>query len=166
MHTPLIAEDTRLHIIEVILTALLERRVVALLLELLCLQIVTGVILITDSQRHDVQVTEFIHHITFSTHRQHLQYRLLRTIVRVFRPTLTLCYPYILLLLGDGIMDVTTHQLTTTHHLMGCQPSAHGECFIHAHQSFNPRIDEQVIPDTDFYCCRITFLIQHHIKEG
>ena len=81
VHASLIAKDACLHIIEVVLTALLKSRIVTLLLKLLCLQIVARIKLITDSERNDVQVAEFVSHFTFTSHSQHLQNRILGTVI-------------------------------------------------------------------------------------
>ena len=59
-HPTLITEDTRLHIIKVILTTFLEAWDVAFLLKFLSFQIVAGIELITDSERHDIQFAQAI----------------------------------------------------------------------------------------------------------
>ena len=158
--TPLIAEDTRLHVVEVVLTALLERRVVALLLELLRFQVVAGVVLVADGQRHDVQLTQV------AAHSQHLQHRLLCTVIRVLGTSLTLGNPDILLLLADGIVNIAAHKQAGTQHLVGRQSTAHGESLVHTDQSFNPRIDEQVVADAYFHSGWIAAVDKHHVEKG
>ena len=59
-HAALVAEDARLHVVEIVLATLLKSGVVTLLLELLSLQIVTGVVLIADGEGYDIQVTQQI----------------------------------------------------------------------------------------------------------
>ena len=104
-HPTLISQDASLHIVKVILFAFLETGIVALLLELLGLEIIAGVVFIADSQWHDVQF------LKISAHSQHLKYSILSSVIRVLSPTLTLSNPYILLLLGNSVMDITAHQL-------------------------------------------------------
>ena len=103
--TALVTEDAGLHIVEVILPRLLESGVVTLLLELLGLEVVTGVELIADGQRDNVQFFQI------ATHGQHLQHRFLCPVVGVLRPTLALGNPDVFLLLGHGEVDVTAHEL-------------------------------------------------------
>ena len=106
VHTSLIAEDTRLHIVQVVLSALLECGIVAFLLELLCFEVVTRVVLVAYRKRYDVQFAKV------SSHSQHLEYRLLCPVVRVLCSSFALCNPYILLLLCHRIVYILTHQLT------------------------------------------------------
>ena len=73
-HPTLIAEDSRFHVVEIILLALLEGRVISLLLELLCLEIITRIELVADSERYDVQLFKV------ATHSQHLEHSILRVI--------------------------------------------------------------------------------------
>ena len=160
MHATLITKNACLHIVEVILFALLEGGIVTFLLELLRLQIVTWVIFVADGKWHDI---EFLQR---TAHSQHFQYRLLGTVVRVLCPTLPLGNPDVLLLLCDGIVDVTTHQLTAFHHLMGSETTTHRKGFVHAHQSLNPGIDEQVVTNTYLHCCRIAIFMEQYVEEG
>ena len=114
-HPTLITEDTSLHIVEIVLTTLLEAWDVAFLLKFLGFQVVTGIKLITDGEWHDVEFAQTIGRIfqfIGGTHGQHLQYGVLRAVVRVLCPTLTLSDPDVLLFLGDGIVDITAHQLS------------------------------------------------------
>ena len=104
-HPTLIPQDTGLHIVEVVLTRLLKGRVITFLLELLRLEVIARVVFIADSQWHDVQF------LKISAHSQHLKYCILSPVIRVLSPTLTLSNPYILLLLGNSVMDITAHQL-------------------------------------------------------
>ena len=104
-HPTLIPQDTGLHIVKVVLTRLLKGRVITFLLELLRLEVIARVKLIADGQRHNVQF------LKITAHSQHLKYCILSSVIRVLSPTLALGNPYILLLLGNSIMDITAHQL-------------------------------------------------------
>ena len=73
-HPPFKAENTRLHIGQVILSAFLELRVVALLLELFSLEVVAWVVFIGDGQRYDVECFQTFSRGAFTTHGHHLQY--------------------------------------------------------------------------------------------
>ena len=168
-HPTLIAKDTSLHIIEIILTTFLEARDVAFLLKFLSFQIVAGIELITDSERHDIQFAQAISRVLQlirGSHRQHLQHRVLCAVVRVLRPTLTLSYPDVLLLLGDCIRDVPTHQLTGAQHLLWRESATHRKCLVHTNQSFDPRIDEQIVTNTYLNGCGIAMSHEHHIQES
>ena len=101
----LVAEDACLHVVEVVLTALLEGRVVALLLELLRLEVVAGVVLVGDGQRNDVQLAEV------ATHGKHFENRLLGVVAGVLGTALALGYPDVFVFLGDGIVDIAAHEL-------------------------------------------------------
>ena len=104
-HPTLIPQDTGLHIVKVVLTRLLKGRVITFLLELLSLEVIARVKFVAYGQRHDVQF------LKISAHSQHLKYCILSSVIRVLSPTLALGNPYILLLLGNSIMDITAHQL-------------------------------------------------------
>ena len=155
----LITENTNTHIIEIILTALLETCLIALLLELLSLQIITRIIFIADGQWYNIQIAQLIYQFCSrlrTSHCQHLQYSILGTIVRILSPTLALGNPDILILFCDSIMDITAHQLTGTHGLLRCQTTTHRKGFVHPNQTFNPRIYQEVITNSDFNSGRIS----------
>ena len=136
MNTAFIAKNTRLHIVKVILTWLLKGWIIALLLELLSLQIVARVEFIADGKRDDVQF------IQWSAHSQHLEHGVLGTVVAVLGTSLTLGNPNILTLLGNSIVDVAAHELTGTHHFMGRQATTNGKGLVHPDQTLNPRINQ------------------------
>ena len=159
-HTALIAENARLHIVKIILTGLFESRIVTFLLELLSLQIITRVILITDSERNNVQFFQV------TPHGQHLQHGILSTIVRVLGPSLTLGNPYILLLLRNSEMDVPAHQLRCSQGLTKRQSATNGKGLVHTDESLDPRIDEQVVTDTNLYGSGITILDKLHVEKS
>ena len=48
---------------------------------------------------------------------------------------------------------------------MGRQTTAHGEGFVHAHQSLDPRIDEQVVANANLYRRGIARIDEHHVEE-
>ena len=56
MDTSLLSEDACLHVVQVVLLALLERRIVALHLELLRFQVIARVVLVADAERHEVEL--------------------------------------------------------------------------------------------------------------
>ena len=166
VYASLIAEDARLHIVQVVLFALLEGGVVALLLELLGFQVVARVELIADGQRHDVQIAQLVGKATLAAHRQHFQHRVLRMVTRVLGTSLALCYPDVLALLGHGIVYIAAHQLTGAHHLVGRQSAAHREGLVHPHQSLDPGIDQEVVADAYLHRGGIAVAHQHHVEEG
>ena len=49
---------------------------------------------------------------------------------------------------------------------MGCQATAHGECFVHAYQPLDPRIDKQVVANADLYRCGVAGLYEFDVQEG
>ena len=168
-HPTLITEDTCLHIIEIVLTTLLEAWDVAFLLQFLGFQVVTGIKLITDGEWHDVEFAQTIGRIfqfIGGAHGQHLQHGVLRAVVRVLRPTLTLSDPDVLLFLGDGIVDITAHQLTGAQHLFRRESATHREGLVHTNQPFDPGIDEQIVTDSDLNGCRVTVGNEHHVEKS
>ena len=54
VHMPLVSEDANLHVVQVVLFVFLPRWIVALLLELLSLQVIARVVLVTERQGYDV----------------------------------------------------------------------------------------------------------------
>ena len=63
-------------------------------------------------------------------------------------------------------MDITAHQLTGTHHLVSCQSTTNGKSFVHANKTLNPRINEQVVTNTNLHSSGITVVYQHHIQKS
>ena len=160
LHPALVTKDARLHIVKVILLTLLKSGVITFLLELLCLQIITRIKLITDGQRHNIQLLQV------TSHGHHLQYRLLRTVVRVLGTSLALRNPNILALLCDSKMDITAHQLTALKHLVSRQPTTNRKGLVHTYQSLNPRINQQIVANTNLHCGGIAILKQQQIKKS
>ena len=109
MHMPLHAEDTCLHVLEVVSLTFLKGSIITLLLELLRLQIVARIIFIGNGKRMDVHLTKTLENSAFTTHDEHLENAILRTIVGILSPTLSLRYPDGLVLLTDGIVHVGRH---------------------------------------------------------
>ena len=174
VHVSFIPEDARLHIVQIVLSGLFELRIVAFHLELLSLQEIAGVIFIADGERHDIEFAQRfddirnVGAIAFSwesPHSQHLQHRFLCAVIRVLGASFTLGYPDVLLLLCDGIVNISAHELTGAEHLLGREAAPDGECLVHAHQPFDPRIDEQVVTDAYLYSCWVSCLHQFHIEQ-
>ena len=63
-------------------------------------------------------------------------------------------------------MDIAAHELAGTQHLVGRQSTAHGESLVHADQSLDPRIDEQVVANTYFNSGRIAAVDKQHVEKG
>ena len=63
-------------------------------------------------------------------------------------------------------MDIAAHQLRCGECLTEGEATAHGECLVHTHQPFNPRIDEQVVPNTYLNRCWIACIHKQHIKKS
>ena len=101
-----------------------------------------------------------------ATHGEHLQYSILSMVARVLRPTLTLGDPDILFLLVDGVVDITAHELRGSKRLAERKTATHDKGFVHAYQSFDPRIDEQVVADSDLDGGGIALIHEHDIEES
>ena len=110
VYTSFIAEDARLHVVKVILTALFEFGIIAFLLKLLRFEIVTRIVFIADGQRDNIQLLQI------SSHGKHFQDGILCAVVAVFSPSFALCYPDVFLFLVDSKMDVPAHQLAGAKH--------------------------------------------------
>ena len=158
-HSALIAKDACFHIVEIVLLTLLKGGIITLLLKLLCFQIVAGIKLVADGERYDVQFLQI------APHGQHLQHSILGMVARILGSTLALGNPDILLFLGHSIVDITTHELRGSQCFAQRQATAHGKSLVHAHQSLNPRINQQVIANTNLHGSGIARIHQHHIEE-
>ena len=176
VHPSLIAEDARFHIVQIVLSALFELGQVSFLLELLSLQVVARVKLIADGERHNVQLAQRFDdcrsavgstlRFTQSSHREHLQHRFLRAVVRILGTAFALRNPDVLMFLCDSIMNITAHKLTGAQHFLGRESSSDGEGFIHAHQPLDPRINKQIVADANLHSSLMPCLHQFHVKQG
>jgi len=160
-----LSHNAGLHIVEVVLLALLEARIVPLLLELLCLEIVARIVLITDTKGHEVELLESLYDCTFSGHRKHLEQRLLRLVATVFSSTLSLRNPDIFVFLLNGVMHVTTHSLTTFEEFPRTESPLNREGFIEFDERLNPRIYEEIIANRYLAGRREFVLMKHQVKD-
>ncbi len=63
-------------------------------------------------------------------------------------------------------MHVTAHVTTGFQQLAFADRTAHYEGFVHAHEPFDPRIDEQIVADGNLYRIRKPGLDEPHVEEG
>ena len=162
----LLSEDASLHVVEVVLFALLERRIVALLLELLSFEVIAGIVLIADAERHDVELLESVDDAAFSSHRKHLEQRLLRLVATVLGSSFALCNPDVFVLLRNGVMHVAAHSLTALQEFPRTEPPFDRKGFIELDERLNPRIDEEVVADGYLTSRRELVLVEHEVEDG
>ena len=125
MHPAFIAKQTGLHIFQVICHRFLIALYITLQLELLCFQVIAGIIFVGNSERSNIHLHQTADHIPFAPHCQHLEYTVLSTVVRVFGTSFTLCNPDGLILFSDCIVHITGHAGRRLKHL------PHGQCTLH-----------------------------------
>ena len=166
MHMTLIAEDTGLHAYQIIHRSLLPVCVIALLLELLCLQKIAWVILITDRQRYKMKLLQAFDDTAFSTHRHHLQNTLLGAVVAILGSTLSLGNPDILVLLLDGEMHVIGKTLARHEHLAHTQGTLHDKRLVDTHQVFDPRKRQEVVTDGNLAGGLEAIVDKHYIEDS
>ena len=147
VYMSLLAIDTYLHIVEVVLLALLELGVVAFLLELLGLEVVAGVVLVGDGQWYYVEVSEALDGCAFATHGQHLEDGVLCAVVGVLGASLALRNPDVVFFVVDGMVDVTAHELAALEQFAWAEAASYDEGFVHADERPDPGVDEQVVAD-------------------
>ena len=139
------AKYAGLHIDKVVLTALLECGIIALLLKLLCFQKVAWVIFIRYAQRHDVQLLQSVEWCALAAHGHHFEYRLLCAVIRVLGTSLALCNPNALMFLFDGKVHVFTHALARHEHFAHTHRALHNERLVQTHEGLYPRVNKQVV---------------------
>ena len=162
----LITEDTGLHAYQVIHWSLLPIGIIALLLELLCLQKIAWVILITDRQRYKMQLLQALDDTAFSTHRHHLQNTLLGAVVAVLGPTLALGYPDVLVLLLDGEMHIVREALARHQHLSHAQGTLYDKRLVDTYQVLDPRKRKEIITDGNLTGGLKTVIDKKDIEDG
>ena len=162
----LIAEDTGLHTYQIIHRSLLPVCVIALLLELLCLQKIAWVILITDRQRYKMQLLQTLDDTAFSTHRHHLQNTLLGAVVAILGSTLSLGNPDILILLLDGEMHVIGKTLARHEHLAHTQGTLHDKRLVDTNQVLDPRKRQKVVTDGNLAGGLEAIIDKHYIEDS
>ena len=166
MHAPFLAHDTGSHVIEIVLLRLLVGRIVALELELFCLQIVARIVFVGDGERHEVHVAQILPRTTLSAECHHAQHGGLGVVAGVFGAAFTLGDPNVVVFAGNHPMHVTTHVATGFQQLAFADRTAHNEGFVHAHEPFDPRIDEQIVADGNLYRIWKPGLDEPHVEEG
>ena len=62
-------------------------------------------------------------------------------------------------------MDITAHQLRCCQRFAKRKTAAHGEGLVHANQTLDPWIDEQVIANTYLNGSRIASIYEQHIEK-
>ena len=162
----LLPEDAGLHVVQVVLLALLERRIVPLHLELLCLEVVAGVVLVADAERHEVKVLEPVHDAAFASHRKHLEERLLRLVATVLGSAFALGNPDVLVLLVDGIVHVAAHGLTALQELPWAEAPFDCEGFVELDERLYPGIDEEVVADGNLAGRGEAVLVKHKVEDS
>jgi len=162
----LLSEDASLHVVEVVLLRLLERRIVPLHLELLRLEVVTGIVLVADTERHEVELLESLYDRAFARHREHLQQGLLCLVATVLGSALALRYPNVLVLLLNGIVHVAAHLLTAFEEFSRAQSPFDRKGFIELDERLNPRIDEKIIANRNLASRREFVLVQHQVEDS
>ena len=107
MYFSLIAEQPRFHITQIILRRFLISLDIPFQLKLLRLEKIARVIFIRDRHRSYVYLHQTVYKIPFTTHSQHLEHAVLRTVIGVLGTSFALCNPDGLILLQDCVMDVS-----------------------------------------------------------
>ena len=166
MHAPFLAHDTGSHVIEIVLLRLLVGRIVALELELFCLQIVARIVFVGDGERHEVHVAQILPRTTLSAECHHAQHGGLGVVAGVFGAAFALGDPNVVVFAGNYPMHVATHVATGFQQLAFADRAAHYEGFVHAHEPFDPRVDEQIVTNGNLYRIREPGLDEPHVEEG
>ena len=84
----------------------------------------------------------------------------------IFGAAFALGDPNVVVFAGNDPMHVATHVTTGFQQLAFAYRSAHNEGFVHAHEPFDPRIDEQVVTDGNLHRIGKPGLDESHIEEG
>ena len=166
MDAPLVTEQSDLHISQIISSSLLICGIISLQLKFLSLQEVARIIFIRNGKRGDIKLHQAVHDISFSTHSQHFEYTVLRTVIGVLGTPFALRDPDRLFFLTDGVVHITRHASRRLKHLSHSQCTLNDERLVDTHEFLNPRIDKQIISDS--YLHRIHSLIyqQNRQKTG
>ena len=135
---------------QVVFLRLLEVGVVAFEQELLGLEVVARVVFVRDGYGYEVYLLQVVDEVAVAGQSQHLDERLLRAVVRVFRPAFALGNPDRLLLLGDGKVDIPRELPGRFEHLSYPHVAFHDKAFVEPHQVGYPVEDEQIVSDGDF----------------
>ena len=143
----LITEDTGLHAYQVIHRSLLPIGIIALLLELLCLQEIAWIIFVTDRERYEMKLFQAVDNAALTAHRHHLQNTLLGAVITVLGPTLALGYPDVLVLLLDGKMHIVREALARHQHLSHAQGTLYDKRLVDTYQVLDPRKRKEIITD-------------------
>lgn len=166
MHAPFLAHDAGSHVVEIVLLRLLVGGIVALELEFFGFQVVAGIVLVGDGERHKVHVAEVLPSAAVAAERHHAQHRGLGVVARVFGAAFALGDPDVVVFAGDHPVHVTTHVATGFQQFAFTDGAPHDECFVHAHEAFDPGVDEQIIADGDLYRVGESRFDEAHIEKS
>ena len=100
------AEQPGLHVQQVVRLTLLESGIVALLLELLRLEIVARVVFVRDGERSDVHLHQAVQDVPLAANGKHLQHTFLRAVVGILGTPFALGNPDGLPFRGDGVVHI------------------------------------------------------------
>ena len=145
---------------------LLVGGIVALELEFFGFQVVAGIVLVGDGERHKVHVAEVLPSAAVAAERHHAQHRGLGVVARVFGAAFALGDPDVVVFAGDHPVHVATHVATGFQQFALTDGTPHDESFVHAHESFDPGIDEQIVADGDLYRVGESRFDEAHIEKS
>ena len=166
-NAPLVAEDAGPHVVQIVLLRLLPVGIVALELELGGLEIVAGVVLVGNRQRHEMQAAQILARVGAPAAQvEHAQERILRLVGRVLRAAFALRNPDVLVLFANGVVHIAAHEAAALQTVFARQGAAHDEGLVHLHQRLDPGIDEQVVADGDLAGGTEARKMQLKIEDG
>ena len=123
-------------------------------------------VLVTDTEGHEVEFLDSVDDFTFSSHRKHLEQRLLRLVATVLGSAFALSNPDVFVLLLDGIMHIATHRLTAFEQFSRTEAPLNREGFIEFDERLNPRIDEEIVAYR-YLASRWEFVfMKHQVEDG
>ncbi len=92
-----------------------------------------------------MHVAEVLPSAAVAAERHHAQYRGLGVVARVFGATFALRDPDVVIFASDHPVHVATHVPTGFQKFAFTDGTPHDECFVHAHEAFDPGVDEQCL---------------------
>lgn len=138
--------------------------IVALELELLCLQVIAGIVLVRDGNRDDVQRREVADDVLSARHVEHLEDAGLRAVVRILGAAFALGDPDRLVRFFDGMVDVGRELVTCLEHLPDGDAPLDDEAVAEPYEGLDPRTDEKVVADGDLGQS-VSYVVEDDVQE-
>ena len=113
-----------------------------------------------------MQLCEAVDNCPLTAKGHHLEDCRLREVVAILSAPLTLCYPDVVMLLGNDKVHILRHTLAGTQHLRGLQRTLHGEGLVDTSQCAHPVQLQQIVTNSYLTGCAKANVDEQLVKES